>query len=71
MCDTLQVLGHSNIFAVGDATDVKETKLGYLASAQGQLVAKNIQALAAGKPLTAWKPNGGFPVRPRHGLGFR
>ena len=31
---------------------------------QGQLVAKNIQALVAGKALKAWKPSGGFPVRP-------
>ena len=26
--------GFSNVFAVGDATNVKETKLGYLAAAQ-------------------------------------
>ena len=32
--DSLQVTGHSKIFAVGDATDVKEVKLGYLAAAQ-------------------------------------
>lgn len=25
-------------------------------------VAKNIQAVLAGKPLKAWKPNGGFSV---------
>ena len=31
--ETLQVRGHPNIFAVGDATDVKEVKLGYLAAA--------------------------------------
>ena len=30
----LRVIGHDRIFAVGDATDVKETKLGYLAAAQ-------------------------------------
>lgn len=30
----LRVLGHDRLFAVGDATDVKETKLGYLAKAQ-------------------------------------
>lgn len=25
--------GHPNIYALGDATDIKETKLGYLAAA--------------------------------------
>lgn len=30
----LRVKGHQRVFAVGDATDVKETKLGYLAKAQ-------------------------------------
>lgn len=60
--DKLQVVGHSNMFAVGDATDVKETKVGYLAGEHGKLVAANIQAARAGKPLKAWKPNGGMPV---------
>ncbi len=32
----LRVLGHENVFAVGDATDVPETKLGYLAQAQAR-----------------------------------
>ncbi len=32
--ECLRVLGHDRLFAVGDATDVKETKLGYLAKAQ-------------------------------------
>jgi hypothetical protein len=30
----LRVVGHQRVFAVGDATDVRETKLGYLAKAQ-------------------------------------
>jgi hypothetical protein len=30
----LRVIGHQRVFAVGDATDVPETKLGYLAKAQ-------------------------------------
>ena len=30
----LRVMGHQRVFAVGDATDVPETKLGYLAKAQ-------------------------------------
>ena len=62
MCETLQVIGHSNVFAVGDATDVKETKLGYLASMEGQLVGGNMKALLAKKPLKAWQPGGPMNV---------
>ncbi len=32
--ENLRVEGFSNVFAVGDATNVKETKLGYLAASQ-------------------------------------
>ena len=35
--ENLRVEGFSNVFAVGDATNVKETKLGYLAAAQVSL----------------------------------
>ena len=34
MDENLRVEGYSDVFAVGDATNVKETKLGYLAAAQ-------------------------------------
>ena len=34
MDEHLKVEGFNNVFAVGDATNVKETKLGYLAAAQ-------------------------------------
>lgn len=33
----LQVEGHANVFAIGDANNVKETKLGYLATMQVSL----------------------------------
>lgn len=62
MTNKLQVPGRDNMFAVGDATNVKEAKLGYLAGEHGKLVARNITAAAAGKPLKAWKPNGGLEV---------
>ena len=39
-----------------------QVKLGYLAGMHGQLAAKNIQACIDGKPMKAWKPNGGFEV---------
>lgn len=42
---TLQVVGHSNIFAIGDINDVEENKQGYLAQLQGTMAAKNINKL--------------------------
>ena len=42
---TLQVIGHSNIFAIGDINDVEENKQGYLAQLQGTVAAKNINKL--------------------------
>lgn len=62
----LRVRGHQRVFAVGDATDVKETKLGYLAKAQGRLAALNVLALtaaaASAEPATlqAWEYHGGY-----------
>lgn len=50
----LQVDGHENVFAVGDCNDVKERKLGMLASQQGTRTAKNILAHAEGKALTKY-----------------
>ena len=38
-------------------------QLGYLAVEHGKLAAKNIQAAIQGRPLKAWKPNGGMSVR--------
>jgi NADH dehydrogenase FAD-containing subunit len=37
-------------------------QLGYLAGQHGTLAAKNIQAGLQGKPLKAWKPDGGMSV---------
>jgi NADH dehydrogenase FAD-containing subunit len=42
---------------------VMRMQLGYLAVEHGKLAAKNIQAAIQGKPLKAWKPNGGMSVR--------
>ncbi len=36
--DKLQVPGRNNVFAIGDATDVEEVKLGYFAGEHGTLV---------------------------------
>jgi hypothetical protein len=70
------VAGHPNIFALGDACNVPEEKLAYLAQAHGALVAGNIAALAAARgssggageggaaaapKLAAWRPGFGLP----------
>lgn len=41
----LRVEGHSNIFAVGDITAIKEIKQGFLAQKQAQVLADNIKRL--------------------------
>lgn len=54
----LRVEGHSNIFAVGDVTGIKEIKQGFLAQKQALVLAENIKQLSRvpdGK-LTVYKP---------------
>lgn len=60
------------MFALGDVTDVPESKLAFLASKHADVVAANLRALAkaaaagagAKAPkLTAWKPGMGMPVQ--------
>mmetsp|Transcript_10828 Transcript_10828/g.23070 ORF Transcript_10828/g.23070 Transcript_10828/m.23070 type:complete len:383 (+) Transcript_10828:98-1246(+) len=60
----LRVKGHPKIFALGDANDVEEYKLAYLAYQHGDLTCRNILKLAVNPDasLTAWKPYGGFPM---------
>jgi hypothetical protein len=47
---TLQVEGHTNVFAAGDVTAIVEEKLSSAALAHAQVLAKNIIALASGTP---------------------
>ncbi|XP_022752522.1 apoptosis-inducing factor homolog A-like [Durio zibethinus] len=44
----LRVKGRSNIFAIGDITDIPELKQGYLAQRHALVVAKNLKLLMAG-----------------------
>ncbi|KAK8530026.1 hypothetical protein V6N13_102910 [Hibiscus sabdariffa] len=44
----LRVKGRSNVFAVGDITDVPELKQGFLAQKHAMVVAKNLKALMRG-----------------------
>ncbi|KAG9144636.1 hypothetical protein Leryth_020245 [Lithospermum erythrorhizon] len=52
----MRVKGHSNIFAIGDITNVKELKQGYLAQMHADVVGKNIKLLMQGKDkLSSYK----------------
>ncbi|CAA6660498.1 unnamed protein product [Spirodela intermedia] len=46
----LRVRGKQNIFAVGDITDVKEIKQGFLAQKHAEVAAKNLKLLIGGGP---------------------
>ncbi|KAL9244166.1 hypothetical protein vseg_017970 [Gypsophila vaccaria] len=53
-----RVIGHNNIFAIGDITNVPELKQGFLAMKHAELTAKNIKHLVKGasvKKLGAYK----------------
>ncbi|KAG1657550.1 hypothetical protein FOA52_005436 [Chlamydomonas sp. UWO 241] len=61
----LRVTGYTNVFALGDVCDVKETKLAYYAGLHGVHTAANVAMLAKsgdGAKLKAWKPYGGTKV---------
>lgn len=47
--DNLRVKGWKNVFAIGDITDIKETKQGYLAQKHAQIAAKNLKILMKGE----------------------
>jgi NADH dehydrogenase FAD-containing subunit len=53
--NTLQVEGHDNIYAAGDAAGL-DSPLAYIAGAQGVLVAKNLVSALDGKKLGTTKP---------------
>jgi NADH dehydrogenase FAD-containing subunit len=50
---TLAVTGHPAVFALGDLTDVPESKRASAARAHADVVAANIRALIAGEPATS------------------
>eukprot|EP00243_Klebsormidium_subtile_P013150 TRINITY_DN846_c0_g1_i3.p1 TRINITY_DN846_c0_g1~~TRINITY_DN846_c0_g1_i3.p1 ORF type:complete len:122 (+),score=11.38 TRINITY_DN846_c0_g1_i3:379-744(+) len=63
--ECLQVKGYHNIYALGDATDIKETKLGYLAAAHARLTAMNLRRrfrYGDAAEQQVWIPFGGFEV---------
>lgn len=52
--------GYRNVFAAGDLCNTKETKLGYVAALQGQLVAQNIILLS--KHMLNFAPSDTYPL---------
>lgn len=59
----LRVKGYTNVFAIGDITDVPEIKQGYLAQFHAHLIAKNLKLLLNGgneKKMGKYKP--GWPI---------
>lgn len=50
---TLQSRCDDSVFAVGDATDVRASKAGSVAHFEGEIVADNVAAFLAGRPLTS------------------
>lgn len=63
--DKLRIKGYENIFAIGDITDVKEMKQGYIAQAHATLVVKNIKLLMKGEKelsLSSYKPGSAMAI---------
>lgn len=55
----LRVKGHTNVFGIGDVTDIPEVKQGYLAEQHALVAAKNVKLLIKGeneKRLATYKP---------------
>jgi sulfide:quinone oxidoreductase len=50
---TLQAKASPEIFAIGDATDVRASKAGSVAHFEGEVLARNIASYLAGQPLSA------------------
>ncbi|KAL8154107.1 hypothetical protein V2J09_011867 [Rumex salicifolius] len=56
----LRVAGLKNVFAIGDITDLKEAKQGYLAQSHAQVTAKNLKIMLKGEnesKLKKYKPS--------------
>jgi NADH dehydrogenase FAD-containing subunit len=51
--NTLNVVGYETVFAIGDITDIPESKRASAARAHAGVVAANIASLIAGRPATA------------------
>jgi sulfide:quinone oxidoreductase len=50
---TLQAKAAENVFAIGDATDLRASKAGSVAHFEGEILSENIEAFLRGNPLPA------------------
>jgi sulfide:quinone oxidoreductase len=50
---TLQAKAEENVFAIGDATDLRASKAGSVAHFEGEVLSENIEAFLRGRPLPA------------------
>ena len=50
---TLQAKAAANVFAIGDATDLRASKAGSVAHFEGEILGENIESFLRGEPLTA------------------
>lgn len=58
--ENLRVKGYKNVFAIGDITDVREIKQGYIAQKHALVVAKNLKLLLSGgkeNKMAIYKPH--------------
>ena len=54
--ECFRVEGYTNIFALGDCTNIDEPKIGALAIQHGEIMASTILSLDKGKEPTSYKP---------------
>ncbi|HEV8557312.1 MAG TPA: FAD-dependent oxidoreductase [Actinophytocola sp.] len=71
---TLNVRGHDHVYAIGDLTDIAETKMAGFAMQHAEVVAKNITAQLRGeRPTESYQPLPFpmilMPLGPRGGVG--
>ncbi|CAM9180616.1 unnamed protein product, partial [Ectocarpus fasciculatus] len=74
---SLQVEGFENVYCVGDANNVDETKLAFLGQMQAAAAVKNIKNQASGKKIVPYKPASEtskygamfIPLGPKKGVG--
>ena len=50
---TLQARAADNVFAIGDATDLRASKAGSVAHFEGEILSENLEAFLQGRPLPA------------------
>ncbi|HEU5215736.1 MAG TPA: FAD/NAD(P)-binding oxidoreductase [Gaiellaceae bacterium] len=50
---TLQARAADNVFAIGDATDLRASKAGSVAHFEGEILSENLEAFLRGRPLPA------------------